>query len=52
LYGKNVQKVGRKYRLKFTSVSNFSLLLALWRHLWRHRKSRLLSLLPLRHRGP
>ena len=49
-------KVVGNYRLKFTSVSNFSLLLTLlltlWRHLWRHRKSPLLSLLPLRHRGP
>ena len=26
----------RKCRLKFTSVSNFNLLLTLWRHLWRH----------------
>jgi len=44
--------VGRYWQNKFTSVSNFSLLLTLWRHLWRHRKSPLLSLLPLRHRGP
>ena len=44
--------VGRYWENKLTYLSNFSLLLTLWRHLWRHRKSPLLSLLPLRHRGP
>ena len=43
--------VGRYWQFKFTYVSNFSLLLTLWRHLWRHRKSPLLSLPPLEGLG-
>jgi len=42
--------VGRYWENTATYLSNFSLLLTLlltpWRHLWRHRKSPLLSLLP------